>query len=433
MDEDSRYADHQVNTAVIGGRYSEPNTSNAGRYNSDQATFVGRNSDPSSVYGGRRADQSTYVGVGRHGDSSIIDNGFDDDTMIGKTIGRVDEDHAYSERNYNDRNRERRMSDPYVKPSRNSGTTKIVVSGKKQRSAAASVSQSTSSRSLTVIPMTKEQYYNLPDRKTTVTVHTKVNEPAPKKTKVITVRREIEDRYYEDALGADIADFCIEMQNGPLSFRFLTCLGCIFMVVASLIDYSGAAAYYGEVSFLYSVVSIYVWIFALFVVTVEIIPFHQRPSELHIMIFSSFRLLRYSWGKALFYAFSGCLQMCLLTKWNIAAGGFMLFIAIIIVCIGRRAQSKLGKFVRKVGNRNNLDKLFFANDRDRDGYLNPEELGALVAETNVQLTFDELVSVFCAIDNDFERLVSREDLASWCSKYKAFEKRNKDSMGVALV
>lgn len=415
MDEDSRYADHQVNTSVIGGRYSEPQTSNAGRYNTDQATFVGRNSDP-SVYGGRRAD------------SSIIDNGYDDDTMIGRTIGRVDEDHAYSERNYSERSRERRMSD-----SRKHSKAKIIVSGKQQRSSTASVTPSTASKGLTVIPMTKEQYYNLPDRKTTVTVHTKANETAPK-TKVITVRREITDRYYEDALGADLADFCIEMQNGPLSFRFLTCLGCIFMVVASLIDYSGAATYYGEVSFLYSAVSLYVWIFALFVVTVEIIPFQQRPSELHIMVFNLFRLLRFSWGKALFYAFSGCLQMCLLTKWNVAAGGFMLLIAIIIVCIGRRAQSKLGKFVRKVGNRNNLDKLFFANDRDRDGYLNPEELGAMIAETNVQLTFDELVSVFCAIDKDFERLISREDLASWCSKYKAFEKRNRgDSMGVALV
>lgn len=291
--------------------------------------------------------------------------------------------------------------------------------------------ESNNAGSIRVIATTAQEKHNLKDDRTTVIVHT--NLPPPPKTKIITVRRETSDPFDDDddALGGDFVDCCYNLQNGPLSLRFLVCFVALFMVIASSIDFD-ETGYYGEISFFYSAVSLYLWIFAIFIISLEIRPFRSAPTEIHRITLRNVRVLRFSWGRGFLYFFSGGLQLCLLTTWNMIAGGLMMVIGLLTYFLGQRAHGKMKKFVRKLGSLNNIDIKFNKYDRDRDGLLDPEEFGNWIADLDVKMTFDDFVVVFTAIDRNSDRYITREDIGAWFTKYKA-QNKGKNTASLALV
>lgn len=471
----------------------------------NQAAFVGRNSDQHSSYsyrggdvggGERYNDESTYTYAGgRNLDNSIFSNSFDSDSLIGREIERYEthnHDNDRSDDFRTDSRQERHRSEQ--DNGRDSDRPRLSVVAAKKQPNARSLRSITSQSGITVIPMTKEQYYDLPEKTTAVTVRpssplsaTKtsvvavnerphgsrnnskrviVNTVSPSRsptrspttspsrnhsswdyssksqpprrskklsTKVITAKKHISDGYQEDAVGSDLVDYCSELRNGPMSIRFLTCMGFIFMVIATIIDRSSAVSYYyGNFSLIYSSITGCVWIIALFIVTLEIPTFHRRPSGLHVAMLRTIPYLRYSWGRGLLYIFVGCLQFCLFTTWNMAAGAIMVLIGLGTIFIGRSAHAKMHKFVRKVGNKSNLDQMFPNYDRNSDGRLGPRGFGVMTSDLNVRLTNDELISVFSVIDRDIDRLIASEDIATWCIRFKSFERRN-EGMALSLV
>ncbi len=378
-----------------------------------------------------------YSSYNSGNDVAVLGGGRNSDQLA--TIGRMADDSTIVDRDYyKNSSMKASPTKTTTKASKSSNIEKLssTVSNKQSAKATTSISISKShdytapkQQKPMVRSMTTQQYHHLAEDRTTVVVN---NKQAPKpKTSVITVKKEISDYYDDDPLGSDFAEMCNDVQNSPLNFRFFTCIIALFMVIASVIDYSDES-YYGDVSMLYTFVSLYVWIFAIFLITLEIRPFRQSPTEIHREALKLLRVLRFSWGRGFLYIFSGVLQVLLLTSWNIVAGGAMMAAGMITICIGKKANTKLKVFVRKMGSTDTIDNKFNKYDVDRDGFLDPEEFGSMISDMKINMSFDEFVLAFQAIDRNCDRLITREDLGIWWTKYKSNEKR-KQPAALALV
>ena len=245
-----------------------------------------------------------------------------------------------------------------------------------------------------------------------------------KKTAIIAVRHKYDED--NDALAFNCAELTKCLEDGPITFRILVLLGALFMLIGSLMDYNeqkGGSNYYryssnGGISPLYFVISLYVWVFSIFIVTLEMKPFHMGISKGHQIILEYMQILRFTWGRGFFYFFSGSLQFSLFTRWNMIAGGTMMVLGMCCIIIGRMASSKLSILVRRIGNKNNLFEKFGKHDRDRDGCFDVHEFRTFVKEMGVNLTDDELVNAFMAIDRNSDRLMTFSDLAKWYTNAK---------------
>lgn len=243
------------------------------------------------------------------------------------------------------------------------------------------------------------------------------------KTAVITAhKRNSEDDRRSSSLALDCNEMTKMLEDGPLKFRILVLLGAIFMVVANIMDYNELQFnnYYGSsgVETLFFIISLYIWIFGAFIITLEMRPFRKGVSVFHRWILEQMSFLRFTWGRGLLYFFSGSLQMVLFTKWNMIAGGAMILLGIASVILGQLASKKLKSLVKKIGNRNNLLEKFKMHDKDHDGYLNVREFRYFVKDMNVKLSDDELNNAFMAIDRDVDRKITFQDLSNWYANAK---------------
>lgn len=237
------------------------------------------------------------------------------------------------------------------------------------------------------------------------------------KTTVILARHNYGSDYDEDGLFFDCEEITRLLESGPMSFRYLVIAGALFMVIANIYDYQQKSyySYYGSggISTSFFLISLYIWLFGAFIISLEIMPFKNGVTSIHRLILEQLGFLRFTWGRGFFYFFSGSLQFSLFTMWNMIAGGVMIAIGAAAIFIGRKASDKLKTLVRRIGNQNNLMEMFERHDRDRDGHLSITEFKAFVRDMNVRLSGDELTNAFIAIDRDNDRYITFQDLSNW--------------------
>jgi hypothetical protein len=245
------------------------------------------------------------------------------------------------------------------------------------------------------------------------------------KTAVITARRRnSKDDDHSSSLALDCTEMRKMLEDGPLKFRILVLLGAIFMVIANIIDYDKLLEdnnyYYSSagIETLFFVISLYIWLFGAFIITLEMRPFRKGVSLFHRWILEQISFLRFTWGRGFLYFFSGSLQVVLFTQWNMIAGGVMIVLGIASVILGQVASKKLKTLVKKIGNRNNLLDKFKMHDKDHDGCLNVREFRNFVRDMNVKLNDDELTNAFMAIDRDVDRKITFQDLSNWYANAK---------------
>ena len=238
------------------------------------------------------------------------------------------------------------------------------------------------------------------------------------KTAVISVHRKYDDGN-DEGFALDCDEITRMLEDGPVKFRFLVLCGAVFMVLSSAFEYNQEKFYgYYGISPLFFIISLYVWIFGAFIITLEIMPFSMGVSEIHKLILDHLNILRFTWGRGFFYFFSGSLQFSLCTTMNMAAGGVMMVLGIASIMIGRAASKKLKTLVRKVGNKHNLREKFSMHDKDRDGRLSVYEFRNFVKDMDVRLNDNELTNAFIAIDRNNDRFITFTDLATWYAMAK---------------
>mmetsp|Transcript_1892 Transcript_1892/g.2284 ORF Transcript_1892/g.2284 Transcript_1892/m.2284 type:complete len:217 (-) Transcript_1892:327-977(-) len=129
--------------------------------------------------------------------------------------------------------------------------------------------------------------------------------------------------------------------------------------------------------------------------------------------------LRYLWGRGVFYAFSGVLQLSELSPPNILSGLFLVVVGVLFVVIGWSTKKRLSKLKHCLENPNKLKKYFKKYDRDGDNVLDRDEFGELIVSiTGEEMDEDELEGIFAVMDTNGNDYVTLEELLDW---WKGFE------------
>ncbi len=118
------------------------------------------------------------------------------------------------------------------------------------------------------------------------------NKTEDTKTTVIkATRRQDEDD--EDFFALDCDEVSRMIEDGSVIFRYFVIAAALFMLVGNIIDYKRQLVYNYGVNPLFIGISVYVWIFSIFVMTLELQPFRSGVSMCHRIILSQLNCLRF--------------------------------------------------------------------------------------------------------------------------------------------
>jgi hypothetical protein len=209
-------------------------------------------------------------------------------------------------------------------------------------------------------------------------------------------------------------------EEGPKPFQLLAFLGGIGMILTCIFDFQAV----GFHSFGFVLINFYAWVFGIFIAALEGTVIWVDLPNFHRHISNYVKILRFMWGRGLFYMFTGSLIACLdgATAGNIC-GLYMMIIGLFIFIGGIYFQVKLGKKLRFAPKDKQMEDMFATYDVDKDGYLNQEQfrdfaLNLRIVDIDKNFDFD---AEFEYMDSNNDGLVNYHELKNWID---AIEYRN---------
>lgn len=216
-------------------------------------------------------------------------------------------------------------------------------------------------------------------------------------------------------LKGGVQDLRYLVEEGPLSFRSFGFFGGFFMILASALDFVEDGI--GDDTPMTKLVTFYLWFCGMLTIQLEGRPFHFQIKIVYNIICEFFNFLRYVWGRGFFYFFTGCIQFFLFTKYNMICGVYFMLLGIFSIVFGYRASVKLASLRNNITNKADIKFLFHSFDKDRDGYLNPEEFREMLLSLDQGLDYNDFVAALSAIDAGNNQQVAFHDLEIWWESY----------------
>jgi len=207
-------------------------------------------------------------------------------------------------------------------------------------------------------------------------------------------------------------------EEGPLSFRVLAFLGGVAMIVTSVLDWIGELFGFSMHKFL---ISLYTFSFGIIICILEGRMFVPETHKYQQKFIIYAKLLKYVWGRGLFYFFAGTLQFSQMRILDMASGSFMIFVGIISLVVGNRTSKKLSKLSQSIAA--DEDKLYdkfvqYSQPNNHiDDYLEQADFAELVHDIGLSLDNNEHIAAFATIDADDDGKISFDDLKSWWSGF----------------
>lgn len=198
-------------------------------------------------------------------------------------------------------------------------------------------------------------------------------------------------------------------KNGPLSFRVMAFLGGLGMIVAALYDFISNILVLSGAGIL---ISIYTLVFGAGICALEGRVFSFPTSWQRRMKFY-FRVLDYTWGRGILYAFVGSLPMSQPNKINLLVGSYMIVVGLVAIFSSIGAGKKLTELREAIDSQRNLKLYFNELDADRNGLLSEKEFAILLGSLEVDVSYQELVACFNAIDKNDDDSISYEEFNAW--------------------
>ena len=198
-------------------------------------------------------------------------------------------------------------------------------------------------------------------------------------------------------------------KNGPLSFRIMAFLGGLGMVAAALYDFICNILVFSGAGIL---ISIYTLVFGAGICALEGRVF-SFPASWQRVIKFYFRILDYTWGRGILYAFVGSLQMSQPNKVNLLVGTYMIVVGLVALSSSIGAGKKLAQLREAIDSQRNLKVYFTELDADRNGLLSEKEFAILLGSLEVDVSYQELVACFNAIDKNDDDSISFEEFNAW--------------------
>ena len=219
---------------------------------------------------------------------------------------------------------------------------------------------------------------------------------------------------------ATVANVRKVAEDGPLSFRVLAFLGGAIMMTTSVLSVLSDVFTFSLLSCL---ISIYTFIFGLFILVLEGKMFmpSKSVSGYQQKLFSLVKCLQFVWGRGLLYIFAGTLQLSQMTFLNMVSGGYMCFIGIISLLVGHSSHNKLTQLRASIADEAVLRKKFKEHDKDSDQALNLLEFQSFITDLGLEMDHNELVAAFSVIDSRDTGKVALNEFKEWWSGFESRE------------
>lgn len=213
--------------------------------------------------------------------------------------------------------------------------------------------------------------------------------------------------------------------EGPLSFRVLAFLGGVAIIITSVLDLLGEIFH---LSVIKAVVSVYTFIFGVFICILEGRTFVPETLKYQRKIVSLAKFLKFVWGRGIFYFFAGSLHFSQMGFLNMVSGGFVCFVGIISIITGWSTASKLKQMRESLSTQSALNEKFNRHDDDHDGFMDSTNFAEFVKDMGLELDHNELVAAFATIDKDDDEKISLEDISLWWNGFQATSVREASLM-----
>ena len=198
-------------------------------------------------------------------------------------------------------------------------------------------------------------------------------------------------------------------KNGPLSFRVMAFMGGVGMIAAALFDFISNILVFSGAGIL---ISIYTLVFGAGICALEGRVF-SFPASWQGVIKFYFRVLDYTWGRGILYAFVGSLPMTQPNKVNLLVGSYMIVVGAVAIFSSIGAGKKLAELREAIDSQRNLKLYFNELDSDGNGVLSEKEFAILLGSLEVDVSYQELVACFNAIDKNDDDCITYEEFNAW--------------------
>lgn len=204
--------------------------------------------------------------------------------------------------------------------------------------------------------------------------------------------------------------------DGPLSYRALAFAGGLGMIVTSLSDW------FGEIytsSYMKALISFYTLLFGILFSLLEIHLWatNEIMSKARAFIYDQVRALRYLLGRGLLYVFAGTLQASQMNAIDIGSGGFMIFIGLLAIIVGKSTARRLNRLQNAIFDGSVIKRLFNQYDQDQDGHLTRKQFASFIRGIGLELGQNEFKNAFDEIDWDGDNKISYNEFRKWWDKF----------------
>jgi len=125
------------------------------------------------------------------------------------------------------------------------------------------------------------------------------------------------------------------------------------------------------------------------------------------------KFLEYTCGRGFFFFFCGSLQATNVNMLDWAVGGFMMFVGITAMIAGYMAARDMRLLKFSITSEADLQKKWHTFDSDGNGTLDIKELTRFIDDSGIDMTQNEIASVFMALDRDFDEHITYEEFYFW--------------------
>jgi hypothetical protein len=125
------------------------------------------------------------------------------------------------------------------------------------------------------------------------------------------------------------------------------------------------------------------------------------------------KFLEYTSGRGFFFFFCGSLQATNVNMLDWAVGGFMIFVGVTAMIAGFMAARDLRLFKFSIASETDLKAKWDKFDRNDSQSLDVKELTEFVRDSGIDMTRNEIASVFMALDKNFDETITYEEFYFW--------------------
>mmetsp|Transcript_1919 Transcript_1919/g.2546 ORF Transcript_1919/g.2546 Transcript_1919/m.2546 type:complete len:321 (-) Transcript_1919:73-1035(-) len=140
------------------------------------------------------------------------------------------------------------------------------------------------------------------------------------------------------------------------------------------------------------------------------------PRTFRAMLEEYFLFLRIISGRGIFFLYIGTIQASIAWKTssiNVIIGFYMIFVGFMYIFVGRSVEAKLRQIRAMLQSPTFITLAFDDYDVDRNGYLDMEELGKLIAVLGSTLPAEE---VMVWMDKNGDGKISKEEFVDWMER-----------------